>query len=172
MTVEIIRPSMPYCSTIPKTITIKAPVGPPICTLLPPSKEIRKPATIAVIKPFSGETPEATAKAMARGRATIPTTIPANMSDIICSLEIPAFNKLKNFGINMSFICLYSCICNILSIVKKGKNLSKRILIYEIITLFLPLPLASYKALSTRFRTLSKVSFCFNDVSPKLHVTL
>ena len=29
-------------------MTMNAPVGPPICTRLPPSSEIRKPATIAV----------------------------------------------------------------------------------------------------------------------------
>jgi hypothetical protein len=36
-----------------------------------------KPAMIAVIIPFSGETPEAIPKAMANGSATIPTMIPA-----------------------------------------------------------------------------------------------
>jgi len=30
------------------TSTTNAPVGPPICTRLPPKTEIRKPATIAV----------------------------------------------------------------------------------------------------------------------------
>ena len=35
-------------------MTMKAPVGPPICTLLPPSNEMRKPATMAVMIPFSG----------------------------------------------------------------------------------------------------------------------
>jgi len=40
------------------------------------------PATIAVIIPFSGETPEATAKAIASGRATIPTIIPAIISEM------------------------------------------------------------------------------------------
>nr|UVY31560.1 MAG: hypothetical protein [Bacteriophage sp.] len=58
-------------------ITIKAPVGPPICTLLPPRNEMMNPATIAVIIPFSGLTPEAIPNAMARGNATIPTIIPA-----------------------------------------------------------------------------------------------
>jgi len=32
-------------------------VGPPICSLVPPSKEIKNPATIAVINPFSGDAP-------------------------------------------------------------------------------------------------------------------
>ena len=58
-------------------ITIKAPVGPPICTLLPPRNEIINPATIAVIIPFSGVTPEAIPNAIAKGKATIPTIIPA-----------------------------------------------------------------------------------------------
>ena len=56
---------------------MKAPVGPPIWTLLPPNAEITNPATIAVIIPFSGVTPDAIPKAMAKGRATIPTIIPA-----------------------------------------------------------------------------------------------
>jgi|GEM_PF-1387406 len=45
---------------------MKAPVGPPICTLLPPKTEIMNPAITAVIIPFSGETPDAIAKAMAK----------------------------------------------------------------------------------------------------------
>ena len=35
-------------------MTMKAPVGPPICTRLPPSAEIRKPATTAVNSPTAG----------------------------------------------------------------------------------------------------------------------
>ena len=41
-------PSYPYFWTIPYTMTMKAPVGPPICTLVPPRAETRKPATMAV----------------------------------------------------------------------------------------------------------------------------
>ena len=52
-------------------MTINAPVGPPICTLLPPKNEMINPATMAVMMPFSGLTPEAIPKAMASGRATI-----------------------------------------------------------------------------------------------------
>ena len=63
-------------------MTMKAPVGPPICTLLPPKSETIKPPTIAVIIPFSGDTPEAIPKAMASGNATIPTIIPAMRSAI------------------------------------------------------------------------------------------
>ena len=66
---------------------MKAPVGPPICTLLPPNIEMIRPATMAVMIPFSGVTPEAIPKAMARGKATMPTMIPAMMSDIrVCRL--------------------------------------------------------------------------------------
>jgi len=56
---------------------MKAPVGPPICTLLPPKKETMKPPIMAVINPFSGLTPDAIPNAMAKGRATMPTIIPA-----------------------------------------------------------------------------------------------
>lgn len=38
---------------------MNAPVGPPICTRLPPSAEIMKPAITAVIIPLFGDTPEA-----------------------------------------------------------------------------------------------------------------
>ena len=56
---------------------MKAPVGPPICTRLPPSNETTNPAITAVMMPFSGDTPEAMPKAMANGRATMPTMTPA-----------------------------------------------------------------------------------------------
>jgi hypothetical protein len=42
---------------------------------------------IAVIKPFSGVTPEAMAKAMANGRATMPTVMPAITSRRNCAPE-------------------------------------------------------------------------------------
>ena len=61
-------------------MTMKAPVGPPICTRLPPSSETTNPAITAVMIPFSGETPEAMPKAMASGRATMPTMMPAMRS--------------------------------------------------------------------------------------------
>ena len=67
-------------ATTPATMTTKAPVGPPICTRLPPSREIRKPATTAVNRPRSGGTPEPMAKAIASGSATTPTTMPAMRS--------------------------------------------------------------------------------------------
>ena len=59
---------------------MKAPVGPPICTLLPPSAEIRKPATIAVTSPCAGSAPEAMAMARLSGKATMATEIPASTS--------------------------------------------------------------------------------------------
>ena len=82
--VEIISPWIPYTLTIPTTITTKAPVGPPICTRLQPRNEIMKPATIAVTIPLSGDTPDAMANAMARGRARIPTIIPEKTSVCTC----------------------------------------------------------------------------------------
>ena len=49
--------------------------------------EMAKPATIAVIIPFSGETPLAIPKAIANGRATIPTIRPAIRSAVnVCLL--------------------------------------------------------------------------------------
>jgi len=78
--VAMVSPSTPNSDTIPYTITINAPVGPPICTLLPPNTEIIIPAMIAVIIPFSGETPDAMAKAIDNGSATIPTINPAKKS--------------------------------------------------------------------------------------------
>ena len=64
------------------TIMINAPVGPPICTELPPKAETMKPPMMAVVNPTVGLTPEAMPKAMAKGRATMPTTIPAMRSDL------------------------------------------------------------------------------------------
>jgi hypothetical protein len=61
-------------------MTMKAPAGPPTCTLEPPSALIRKPAMMAVKMPASGLTPEAMAKAMASGSATMPTVSPAPTS--------------------------------------------------------------------------------------------
>jgi hypothetical protein len=67
-----------------------------------------KPATIAVINPFSGDTPEATAKAMANGRATIPTMIPAKTSlgmDFLSKLFRRILNSfgLKTGSMNILF---------------------------------------------------------------------
>ena len=59
---------------------MNAAVGPPICTFEPPKKEIRKPAMIAVCRPFSGVVPLAIASAIASGRAMIATVSPASAS--------------------------------------------------------------------------------------------
>ena len=48
MTVQMTSPSYPNCATMPETMTTNAPVGPPICTRLPPSAEMRNPPMIAV----------------------------------------------------------------------------------------------------------------------------
>ena len=59
---------------------MKAPAGPPIWKRLPPSAETRKPPTIAVNRPRSGEAPEAMAIAIDRGSATIATVSPDTVS--------------------------------------------------------------------------------------------
>ena len=61
-------------------MTMNAPVGPPICTRLPPNAEMRKPVTMAVYRPRSGVTPLAMANAIASGSATMPTMTPAAVS--------------------------------------------------------------------------------------------
>ena len=45
--VHMNSPSMPYCAMMPETTTTNAPVGPPICTVEPPSAEMMKPVTTA-----------------------------------------------------------------------------------------------------------------------------
>ncbi len=59
---------------------MKAPAGPPIWKRLPPSKDTRKPPTIAVVRPRSGEAPDAMAIAIDSGAATIATVNPAKTS--------------------------------------------------------------------------------------------
>ncbi len=61
-------------------MTMKAPAGPPIWALVPPSAEIRNPAMMAVHRPAPGGRPLAMAKAMASGSATMPTVMPAPTS--------------------------------------------------------------------------------------------
>ncbi len=77
-------------------------MGPPICTRLPPNKDMIKPAIMAVYSPFSGDTPEAMANAMESGMAIIPTIIPATMSLKSCSLVYPSFSTVINFGFSIS----------------------------------------------------------------------
>ena len=43
-----INPSIPCWATVAATSTIKAPAGPPLCNLDPPSSETKKPPTMAV----------------------------------------------------------------------------------------------------------------------------
>jgi hypothetical protein len=52
--VHRISPPYPNLSMTLNTTGTKAAVGPPICTREPPRSEMRKPATIAVYRPFSG----------------------------------------------------------------------------------------------------------------------
>ena len=86
MIAEIARPSMPSAATMPATVVANAAVGPAICTRLPPKNETMKPAIIAVYRPCSGPTPDASASAIESGRAMIATMIPAMMSLMNCSL--------------------------------------------------------------------------------------
>ena len=53
-----ISPSKPYLAITSKITTTNAPVGPPICTLVPPKNEMKKPATTAVTRPLSGDAPD------------------------------------------------------------------------------------------------------------------
>ena len=53
---------------------------------------------MAVTIPLSGDTPEATAKAIANGNATMPTMMPENRSFVNCFFVYPFFITLKNLG--------------------------------------------------------------------------
>ena len=81
MTVATIRPCSPELATMPATMVANAAVGPAICTLLPPNAEIRKPAMMAVYRPSSGPTPDASASAMESGSAMTATMMPETMSE-------------------------------------------------------------------------------------------
>ncbi len=48
ISVAACSPAMPYCAVMPASTTMKAPVGPEICTRVPPRTEVASPATIAV----------------------------------------------------------------------------------------------------------------------------
>ncbi len=86
-------------------MTTNAPVGPPICTRLPPSAEMRNPAITAVYSPRSGGTPEAIANARASGSATIPTTTPAIRSRINRSRVYPSRKQTMDLGTNKEGDC-------------------------------------------------------------------
>ena len=65
-----------------------APVGPEICTRVPPNRAVTTPATMAVYRPCSGFAPEAIANAIASGNATMPTTTPATtLPPVLSRLE-------------------------------------------------------------------------------------
>ena len=66
----------PKLAIMAMTITMNAPVGPPICTEHPPAADTMKPPIMAVMRPYCGLTPLAVPKAMATN-ATMPTMIPA-----------------------------------------------------------------------------------------------
>src|SRR3989339_1194374 len=107
-TVAIIKPEIPYWVTIPYTITINAPVGPPMRNLDPPKSEVRTPATIAVIRPCCGVTPEAIPNAIARGSAIIPTITPAIRSDINVFLSYLRFIIIsKSLGLKNEEISIF-----------------------------------------------------------------
>ena len=48
ISVAACSPAMPYCAVMPASTAMKAPVGPEICTRVPPRTEVASPATIAV----------------------------------------------------------------------------------------------------------------------------
>ena len=50
------------------------------------------------MSPLSGDTPDATAKAIANGKPTIPTTMPDKISFDTCFLSRPDLTIVKNFG--------------------------------------------------------------------------
>ena len=77
---------------------MKAPVGPPIWTDEPPRSDTMKPPIMAVIRPVSGDTPLAIPKAMAKGKATMPTITPAMRSAMKRSRLYP-LNTSSSFGL-------------------------------------------------------------------------
>jgi hypothetical protein len=92
---------------ISKMIGMNAAVGPPICTRLPPSAEIRNPAMIAVKIPSAGAgngvaCPAGTLaipSASASGSAIMPTVKPAITSlPRSAAVNFP-LNKSSDFGL-------------------------------------------------------------------------
>ena len=85
MTVASMSPPNPCCCTTRSAMGTNTAAGPPICTLLPPSREIRNPAMIAVNIPSAGAgngvcVPAGTLampSASANGKAIRPTVTPA-----------------------------------------------------------------------------------------------
>src|SRR5258708_29788219 len=97
---------------MPKTTTTKAPVGPPIWVFDPPRAEITKPATMAQYRPASGGTPEAMAKAIARGSATRPTVMPERRS---------ARNKRFVYDLRRIWATNYSLLISVSSVPDSGE---------------------------------------------------
>src|SRR5207244_909263 len=83
---------------MPARMGTNAPVGPPICTLLPPSAAMIAPAMIAVHRPCAGVTPEAMPKPIASGSATMPTVTPAAKSEKKFRRLLPRKHSI-NFGL-------------------------------------------------------------------------
>ncbi|OQB88328.1 MAG: hypothetical protein BWX86_02686 [Verrucomicrobia bacterium ADurb.Bin122] len=80
MIVHSHNPPCPWlCSTLYVMMT-NAPVGPPICTRDPPNSAINAPPMIAVNNPCSGVAPDAIAKAIDRGNASVIALSPAKKS--------------------------------------------------------------------------------------------
>ena len=77
---------------------VKKAVEAPAAATTEAAPAAAKPATTAVIIPFSGDTPDATANAIAKGNATIPTIIPAKMSFDKFLVSRPFLNRLHVFG--------------------------------------------------------------------------
>jgi len=76
----ISSPARPKRAAIGDKITTKAAVGPDTLAREPPNNAVSPPATIAVYRPCCGGAPQAIARAIESGKATIPTTSPAAMS--------------------------------------------------------------------------------------------
>jgi len=77
ISVAICSPAIPCCAVMIASTATNAPVGPEICTSVPPKREVISAATMAVYSPCSGRAPLAIANAIASGSATTPTTMPA-----------------------------------------------------------------------------------------------
>jgi hypothetical protein len=80
-------------------MTMKAAAGPPIWNRLPPSAEMTKPATTAVINPLSGVVPAPIAIAIDSGKARMATVKPASASWRRASASYPELRAVTSFGV-------------------------------------------------------------------------
>ena len=87
MSVHATRPSKPCFWTIPADDHDERSCRAADLHAASAEKGDEKARDAAVIRPFSGATPEAMAKASARGTATMPTTTPAWRSAASCAAE-------------------------------------------------------------------------------------